>query len=136
MLEFVEPPLWFDKAKSVAPYLAVLSFVWAFWDPTWDRARKERARGRKPEVVGRSLFIVRTACDSIWSWLTMGCSQAIQLVLYFIRIGLATTLSLSLIEDVQTIHRLSAISFLVFLSVSTLTSPALHYANAFHSRHS
>ncbi|GAA5894474.1 hypothetical protein JCM8208_006251 [Rhodotorula glutinis] len=36
---------------------ALASLLWSFWDPTWSRARLERARGRSPSVQGRVLYL-------------------------------------------------------------------------------
>lgn len=86
--------------------------------------------------MGRSLFIVSRVFHSIWSRLTLSGLQGIQLVLYFFRIGLATTLSLSLVEDVQSIERLSAISFLIFLSVGYSFITSAHSTDGVSHRHS
>jgi hypothetical protein len=38
--------------------LALLSLFWSFWDPTWNAARLERARGRDPIVRYRGAYLV------------------------------------------------------------------------------
>ncbi|KAG0665643.1 hypothetical protein C6P46_006427 [Rhodotorula mucilaginosa] len=50
--------------------LALLSLFWSFWDPTWNAARLERARGRDPIVRYRGAYL------------------AIQMMAYFARLGM------------------------------------------------
>lgn len=37
---------------------ALLTLLWTFWNPTWDRARRARARGKVPDVRLATPFIV------------------------------------------------------------------------------
>lgn len=41
--------------------LALASIFWSFWDPTWDKARLARVRGRRLDVHGRPTFLVSLA---------------------------------------------------------------------------
>lgn len=102
---------------------ALLSFLWAFWDPTWLQARNERSLGRPSEVVGRSTFIVRltSAIASSRMKLTLLSEQAIQITLYFLRLLLSITHYFQLVRDPQLVRQAAAVSLLLFASVSAIS---------------
>ncbi|ORY91617.1 Ima1 N-terminal domain-domain-containing protein [Leucosporidium creatinivorum] len=92
----LRPQLVDPLAEAWVPLTALVSFLWAFWDPTWLQARSERSLGRPPEVVGRSTFI------------------AIQVLIYLLRLVLSLVQYFQLLRDPRLVRQAAAASLLVF----------------------
>ncbi|GAA5844115.1 hypothetical protein JCM9279_003736 [Rhodotorula babjevae] len=73
-----------SRVRHVLVPLALVSILWSFWDPTWSRARLERARGRSPNVRGRALYL------------------AIQMSAYVVRIAVAIAFQFHLFSSAHT----------------------------------
>lgn len=113
--------------------VAALSFLWAFWDPTWERARVMKSYGRPPEVIGRSAFVVsrgETARYDVGS-LTVYLLQCIQAGVYFIRLFLALLHYQQLLVDPLIVRRVAGASLYVLLAVSSRLSALTSYTDKY-----
>ncbi|GAA5860473.1 hypothetical protein JCM8547_000313 [Rhodosporidiobolus lusitaniae] len=91
-----------DKAHLAMP-LSLVSLLWAFWDPTWDRSRNERARGRQVHVQGRTAYL------------------ALQMLTYLTRVLAAVLLRFKLISAARSTRQLAF--FLLLSSLLAVLSP-------------
>ncbi|KAI5480396.1 hypothetical protein MNV49_000971 [Pseudohyphozyma bogoriensis] len=111
------PGAFLEQSPSSWPlYLAATSFFWTFWNPTWDRARKERARGRKPEVVGKTTFII------------------VQALSFVLRFCLAVAYRLQLLGDLETIQRVFLSSLVFSVAAFSVSLTTLHVKSPVHVR--
>ncbi|GAA5908653.1 hypothetical protein JCM6882_003706 [Rhodosporidiobolus microsporus] len=92
--------------------LAFLSLLWSFFDPTWDRLRTERARGKQVNVEGKEVYL------------------ALQGAAYLLRLGVAVVLRLGLLSKPSSIRYLSFA--LLVVSILALLSPLLPLPRLVH----
>ncbi|GAA6041970.1 hypothetical protein JCM8097_009124 [Rhodosporidiobolus ruineniae] len=89
--------------SHLAVPLALVSFLWAFWDPTWDRLRTERARGKVVNVKGRPAYLV------------------LQMLTYLLRLITAVLVRFDLVPSFFSRRLLP--SLLLFFSLLALLAP-------------
>ena len=52
-----------ERCAVLSPFLAILSPLWIFWDPTYSLQKRSIAQGRKIRVDGRKTYIVSLQID-------------------------------------------------------------------------
>lgn len=80
-------------------YSTSISFLWAFWNPNWNRIRKAKSRGKSVKA-SRS------------SWIKL------QMALFLLRLSLSAILSFDLALEIETIRTIFLLSLLLIIIVS------------------
>ncbi|KAM0746465.1 hypothetical protein T439DRAFT_329895 [Meredithblackwellia eburnea MCA 4105] len=95
-----------DDPGRLLPLFCGISLLWMFWDPTWQKVRQARARGRQATVEGRGTFLI------------------FQMIGFVTRLALAVVMRWRLIEDEQRLRKimLYCLLLLVPIFISSFTT--------------
>lgn len=104
--------------------LCAISVFWAFWDPTWLRAREERSLGRPVKILGRRTYLVSDQPEFAARRKQADHEQVAQAVAYTTRLSLVCGANLRITEDFHLSRPWGFTALLVFAMVSASSSRA------------